>query len=54
MFPTASETIAITATASVQRCSCSGKATVRIRSVSTSAATFVAADMNAVTEVGAP
>ena len=53
-FPTASETHASTAIAIVQRCSCSGKATTRIRSVRTSAATFVAAAMNAVTEVGAP
>jgi hypothetical protein len=53
-LPTASEITAITAIATVQRSSCAGKATVRMRSVSTRAATFVAADMNAVTEVGAP
>ena len=53
-FPTASETHASTATAIVQTSSWPGKATTRIRSVTTSAATFVAADMNAVTDVGAP
>ena len=53
-FPHASETQAITASATVQRfCSC-GKAVTRRRIVAIRAATFVAADMNAVTGVGAP
>ena len=53
-FPTASEMQAITATAIVHRRASSANAVLRIRSIRTSPATFVAADMNAVTEVGAP
>ena len=53
-FPTASEAQAITATAIVQRCASCGKAVVSTRSIRTSATAFVAADMNAVTGVGAP
>src|ERR687891_2930005 len=53
-LPHASETHAMTATAIVQMSLSSGNAVTRIRSVITSAAVFVAADMNAVTEVGAP
>src|SRR5215213_7567265 len=53
-FPTASEAQASTATAIRQVSSWSGKAVVRTRMVTTTAAAFVAADMNAVTEVGAP
>src|SRR3954467_3939967 len=52
-FPTASEQHAITAIVTVQsRASC-GNAVTRTRIVSTSAAVFVAADMNAVPGVGA-
>jgi hypothetical protein len=54
MFPTASEMIAIPATAHVQRCSSPGNAVSSTRSITTRAATFVAEDMNAVTGVGAP
>ena len=53
-LPSTSEQTAITAIAIVQSSSSCGKAVTRIRSVSSSAATFVAAAMNAVTEVGAP
>ena len=53
-LPSASEQTAITATAIVQRSSSCGNAVTRIRRVRSSAATLVAADMNAVTEVGAP
>ena len=45
---------ASTATAIVHTSLCSGNAVTRTRSITTSAAVFVAADMNAVTEVGAP
>ena len=38
----------------VQISLCSGNAVTRTRSITTSAAAFVAADMNAVTDVGAP
>ena len=48
------EAQAMTATATVQRRASCAKAVSRMRRVSMSAATFVAADMNAVTEVGAP
>ncbi len=44
----------ITASATVQRSSSPGKAVTRSRSVTTSAATFVAAAMKPVTGVGAP
>src|SRR5688572_4100969 len=44
----------MTATAIVQISVSSGNAVTRIRSVSTRADVFVAADMNAVTGVGAP
>ena len=54
MLPQASETQAITASAIVQRFSSLGKAVTSRRIVRTRAATFVAADMNAVTGVGAP
>ncbi len=54
MLPQASETMAITATAIVQRSSSAGNAVTSTRSVRTSATAFVAADMNAVTGVGAP
>ena len=54
MLPTASEAIAIPAIAHVQRCSSPGNAVMSTRNVTTSAATFVADDMNAVTGVGAP
>jgi hypothetical protein len=45
---------AITATAIVHTSLCSGNAVTSTRSITTSAAVFVAADMNAVTDVGAP
>ena len=54
MLPIASEMHAITATAIVQSARLSGNAVTSTRSVTTSAAIFVAADMNAVTGVGAP
>ncbi len=44
----------MTATAIVQISLSSGNAVTRMRRVTTSAAVFVAADMNAVTDVGAP
>src|SRR5262249_718104 len=53
-FPQASEMQAMTAIATVQMSSSPGKAVFRIRTSATNAAVFVAADMNAVTEVGAP
>src|SRR3954470_23830693 len=53
-LPTASEMQAITAIAIVHICSSSGNEIVRMRSVTTRAAIFVAADMNAVTGVGEP
>ena len=53
-LPIASEATAITARAIVQSCCSCGNAVTRIRKVRKSAATFVAADMNAVTDVGAP
>ena len=53
-FPQTSEIAASTATAIVQTSLCSGNAVTRTRRVTTSAAVFVAADMNAVTEVGEP
>src|ERR671922_145836 len=52
-LPHASEIETITARAIVQSFSSCGKAVLRRRSVKTSAATFVAADMKAVTGVGA-
>ncbi len=54
MFPIASEAQAIAATAYVQRRASCGNAVVRTRNIRTSATVFVAADMNAVTGVGAP
>ena len=53
-FPQASEMHAITATAIVQTSASLGNAVTSTRRKTTSAAVFVAADMNAVTEVGAP
>src|SRR5262245_59084152 len=53
-LPTTSEQTAITTIATVQRSAFAGKAVTRTRSVTTSAAVFVAADMKAVTGVGAP
>ena len=53
-LPIAREQTASTATATVQISDCSGNAVTRIRSMSTKPAIFVAADMNAVTVVGAP
>ena len=53
-FPQASEIAASTATAIVHTSLWSGNAVTSTRSMTTSAAVFVAADMNAVTEVGAP
>ena len=53
-LPHASETQARTATAIVQMSLSSGKAVTSSRSVTTIAAVLVAADMNAVTDVGAP
>src|SRR5437762_8698105 len=53
-LPITSEQTAITASATVQRCAFAGKAVVRIRRATTSATGLVAADMNAVTGVGAP
>src|SRR3954469_5056747 len=54
MFPIASETQAIAAIAQVHRYASCGNAVTSTRSATTSAATFVADDMNAVTGVGAP
>ena len=54
MFPQASDTIAITASAYVHRRSSCGKAVTNSRYVTTNAAIFVAEAMNAVTGVGAP
>ena len=54
MLPHASEMHAITARATVQSRASFGKAVTRSRIVAIRAATFVAADMNAVTGVGAP
>ena len=51
-FPQTSEIAASTATAIVHTSACSGNAVTSTRRVTTSAAVFVAADMNAVTEVG--
>ena len=53
-LPIASEQTASTATATDQISACSGNAVTRIRSMSTRPAIFVAADMKAVTVVGAP
>ena len=53
-FPQRSDTAAITASATVQSSSSDGNATSSTRIVTMSAATFVAADMKAVTGVGAP
>ena len=53
-FPQASEKQTITASATVQSSSSEGKAVTSSRSVTTRAATFVAAAMKAVTGVGAP
>ena len=53
-LPIASDATAIPANAHVQRCASCGNAVCSRRRPSTSAATFVAADMNAVTGVGAP
>jgi hypothetical protein len=53
-FPHASEMQTITASEIVQRFSSDGNAVTSRRIVRTSAAIFVAADMNAVTGVGAP
>ena len=53
-LPTASEQTAITAIVTVQRCASAGNAVTSTRSISTSATVLVAADMNAVTGVGAP
>src|SRR5215213_279211 len=54
MFPTASDTHAITAIATRHRSSFPGKAVTSTRYVTASAAIFVADAMNAVTGVGAP
>jgi hypothetical protein len=54
MLPTAIDAHAIPASAHVQRCCSSGNAVSNNRKVTTSAAIFVAADMKAVTGVGAP
>ena len=53
-LPTTSEHTAITAIATVQSSAFGGNAVTRIRSDTTSATVLVAADMNAVTGVGAP
>ena len=53
-LPTASEAQTSTATVTVQRCSSAGNAVISTRSITASAAVFVAADMNPVTGVGAP
>ena len=53
-LPIASEAHASTAIAIRQTSSCAGNAVTSTRYVTTSAAAFVAADMNAVTDVGAP
>ena len=53
-MPTASDTHTMTASAIVQSSASPGNAVVRRRSASTSAVTFVAAAMKAVTGVGAP
>src|SRR5215467_11616585 len=53
-FPIASDATAIAAHAHDQRCSSDGNAVRISRNASAKAATFVAADMNAVTVVGAP
>ena len=53
-FPQASEMQTITASEIVQSSSSEGNAVTSRRIVRTSAAIFVAADMNAVTGVGAP
>ena len=53
-FPITSEATAIAANATDQRCSSCGNAVSITRIASTSAATFVAADIHAVTGVGAP
>ena len=54
MLPIASEAHAMTAIAHVHRRFSSGNAVSSMRLVTTSAATFVAEAMNAVTGVGAP
>src|SRR5215475_6444216 len=54
MLPHASEVHAIAAIAHRQRRSSAGNATTRTRYMTTSAAIFVADDMNDVTGVGAP
>src|SRR6476619_2319364 len=53
-LPITSEITASTAIAIDQISDCSGNAVTRIRSVTTRATAFVAADMKAVTGVGAP
>ncbi len=53
-LPQASEMQTMTASATVQSSSSAGKAVTSRRSVTTSAATFVAAAMKPVTGVGAP
>jgi hypothetical protein len=53
-LPIASDATAIPANAHDQRCSSCGNAVRSTRKASANAATFVAADMNAVTVVGAP
>src|SRR5579871_2108352 len=53
-LPITSDATAIAANATDQRCSSRGNAVVTRRNASTSAATFVAADIHAVTGVGAP
>src|SRR5206468_2277537 len=53
-LPTTSDATAMPANAHDQRCSSCGNAVRNSRNASANAATFVAADMNAVTVVGAP
>src|SRR3954447_25840766 len=53
-FPIARDATAIPANAQVQRCASCGNAVRSSRKARAKAATFVAADMNAVTVVGAP
>src|SRR5437868_14227250 len=53
-LPTTSDATAMPASAHDQRCSSDGNAVRSSRNASMNAATFVAADMNAVTGVGAP
>ena len=53
-MPIASEIVAMIAKAQPQRCWSAGNAVVIRRNVSSSAATFVADDIQAVTVVGAP